>query len=135
MAIPEFRTDFTGPERMAYYEATMRRYAELVAEKDVAGICKLFADDAVFEDPIGKADRYFVGTGEIAAFLGQSLIKGSIRIRGIRQTHGRVLGLDLLAMRTGEVEIDAFSVVEFDDAGKIARYSVLWGPDNMRTLG
>jgi steroid Delta-isomerase len=109
---------------------TIQRYQSTFSASDREGWLRLFADDAVVEDPVGAPPR--VGRDEIAAFWDE--IHSRLDEATVRMTQGpAICGLEAawafqLQVQAGEhtVRIDIIDHGTFDDEGRIRSIRAFW---------
>lgn len=121
----------TAPATM---RAALQAYVDRINAGDTAGVCALFAPDAVIEDPVGSVpkmggaiERWFEDT---VAF--HTRIEPVAPIRG---SHGDAAALAFEVTFSppdgGRLRIRAIDVCRFDQHGKITRLDGYWGPEDM----
>jgi len=113
--------------------ATMERYLDLVAERDVDGVLALLSEDVSVEDPVGgPAGTHVVGRDNVGRFFRKGFARSRPRPRRtgpIRTTGGNqaampfVLELDLGEQRS---ELDVIDVMTFDETGRITALRAFW---------
>jgi steroid delta-isomerase len=110
-----------------------RRYIAAVNARDVEAILSLYAPNALVQDPTGRGDREFRGTGALREFYEGVVSRGAqLENTGpMRGGHGDTIATPVLARIPG-FAIDVITTTTFDDQGKICRYLAYWGPSNMR---
>ncbi|WP_230381095.1 steroid Delta-isomerase [Pseudomonas guariconensis] len=118
-------------------QAIMQRYVELVDAGDIDGILRLYAEDAVVEDPVGQAPLQ--GLDRIAEFYRQGLgqMKVSARLTGpVRATHN---GCGAMPFRVDmqwdgrDCSLDVIDVMTFDERGLISSMKAYWSEVNLST--
>ncbi len=115
------------PEAM---QAAVHAYVRALNAADLEAIVRLFADDAVLEDPVGSLPRR--GIAEIRAFYAGSLslklqaeLEGPVRAVAREAAFAFSVSFDIDGQRTTIRPIDVF---RFDDAGRIVQMRAFFGP-------
>ena len=115
-------------------KAALQAYIDAFNRADVAAIVTLYAEDAVVEDPVGKAP--IAGRAKIEAFY-KAAVAGGAKLRlaaPIRGSHGKAaaMAFDVL-LEHGALRgvIRVIDVMTFDEAGKFASMRAYWGPGDM----
>jgi steroid delta-isomerase len=119
--------------------ATMERYLDRVAARDVDGVLALFAEDVSVEDPVGgPPGTHVVGRERVDAFFRKGFAHsrptprptGAIRTTAADQAAMPfVLELDLGGARC---EIDVIDVMRFDAEGRIVELRAFWDARDAR---
>ena len=119
----------TQEEKNAHYRKVLQTYADGVSAGDVDTVCGLFAEDGGMEDPVG---------GPWGVLQGAAAIRGLFEATaqaGVQTTRtGPISGSKAnYAAMPYEVKVNGFTLqviglATFDEAGKITRYNVYWGP-------
>lgn len=124
----KFNKSATQEEKVEYYKSVLRTYIDKVRKKDVDGICALYAEDAVIEDPIGLESGIRKGAAEIREFYEGVVQQALLEIvEPVRGSFSASAAMAVRAKLPGFV-VEAISVVDFDDDGLIRKYRVYWGP-------
>lgn len=123
----------------AEMRATMERYLERVAARDVDGVLALFAEDVSVEDPVGgPPGTHVVGRERVDGFFRKGFARsrptprptGPIRTTAADQAAMPfVLELDLGGARC---EIDVIDVMRFDAEGRILELRAFWDARDAR---
>jgi steroid delta-isomerase len=102
-------------------------YVEAVNRKDVEAIVSLFAEDAIVEDPYGGTRHNIRGSGEIREFYKFVVAKTRMELLLVTGSGGNAAAM---AMRgyVGTDSVNNISIANFDEHGKISRYTTHWGP-------
>lgn len=114
---------------------TVNRYIQLVAKGTADDIVELYADDATVEDPVGA--EIHIGRQAIRGFYAsfENMERDNeltlLRVAGNEAAFG--FRLTVTAAGSGMV-IEPIVVMEFDDAGKVAKMKAYWSPDNVTQL-
>lgn len=113
----------------AHMIATVDKYVEAFARKDVGLIREIYADDATVEDPVGT--DVHKGIAAIAAFYEGSfgadarlVLTGPVRCAGNAAAFA-------FEVHVGAMKIAVIDVFEFDAAGKVVAMRAYWGPENV----
>jgi steroid delta-isomerase len=120
-------------------QATMARYVELVDAGDIDAIVALYAEDAVVEDPVGKAPLQ--GIEAIARFYREGLgaMKVSASLTGpVRATHNGCGAMPFrVDMEWGgqPCSLHVIDVMEFDAEGRIRSMKAFWSEVNVTARG
>ncbi len=112
------------------------RYAEFISNHDIEAICRLFAVDAMQEDPVGDEPR--VGIASIREFFqaGSSHILRA-ELGGSVRCGGNTVAFPLVVIfgdEGSEMKLEAIDVFEFNKDGKIQSMKAYWGADNCSAL-
>jgi steroid delta-isomerase len=111
----------------------LRDYIDAVNRKDVEAIVSLFADDAVVEDPYGNRRHNIRGGSEIREFYEFVVAKTRMELLLVTGSGGNAAAM---AMRgyVGTDCVDNISIANFDEHGKIVKYTTHWGPGDRTTV-
>jgi steroid delta-isomerase len=107
--------------------ATVDKYLELVASGTAEQIADLYADDATVEDPVGT-DPHVGRDGVLAFYKVIEPFKRSTELVSFKAA-GNVAVFEFRIVTyfdTMTIELNPLDVMEFDDAGKVARMRALW---------
>jgi steroid delta-isomerase len=107
--------------------ATVDKYLELVASGTAEQIADLYADDATVEDPVGT-DPHVGRDGVLAFYKVIEPFKRSTELVSFKAA-GNVAVFEFRIVTyfdTMTIELNPVDVMEFDDAGKVARMRALW---------
>lgn len=109
--------------------AIVDSYLDAVTRQDVAAIRKLYADDAVSEDPVGTEPNR--GIEAITAFYERSLANGARVERVGKVRFAGNSAAFCFDVHVGGMRIEVIDVFEFDADGKIVSMKAYWGPENI----
>ena len=113
-----------------------QRYVDAISSHDIEALCRLFAADAIQEDPVG--DEPHIGVDAIREFFqaGSShIIKAELM--GSARCAGNALAFPLAVIfgaEGSEMKLEAIDVFEFNEDGKIQSMKAYWGADNCSSL-
>lgn len=113
----------------AHQIATVDAYLDACTRQDLAAIRRIYADNAVVEDPVGTDPHR--GIDAVVAFYTQALTAGARmeRIGGVRCAgNSAAFCFDV---HVGGMKIEVIDVFEFDANGKVVSMKAYWGPDNV----
>jgi steroid delta-isomerase len=107
-------------------------YIDAVNRKDVEAIVSLFAEDAIVEDPYGSTRHNIRGSKEIRAFYEFVVAKTRMELLLVTGSGGNAAAM---AMRgyVGTDSVNNISIANFDEHGKIIKYTTHWGPGDRST--
>ena len=109
----------------------VRRYLQALSEGDLSTIKSFFDEKSTFEDPYGS--RCLEGVDRIGAFYEKAFARGI----AAKQTGEASCCGDSVAVpyrvTVGPAQINAITVFQFADDGKLRSMRAYWGPENMTT--
>jgi steroid delta-isomerase len=114
--------------------AAMQAYVDRINAGDAAGICALFAPDAVIEDPVGSEPKR---EDAIRAWFADTVAFGTRidPVAPIRGSHGDACALafdvTFTPPGTDRLRIRSVDVCTFDDEVRITSLKGYWGPEDM----
>lgn len=109
------------------YRDALRAYVDAINRRDVDALVALFAEDAVIEDPYGGTRHNIRGRAAIREFYAFVVAKTRMELRVVTGSGGNAAAMAIRA-HVGSDVLDNISVAQFDDTGRIARYTTYWGP-------
>lgn len=121
------------PERMI---EAVEAYISSYNRADLEGICAIFADDAIVEDPVGSPPR--IGKAALRELFASGIaaqarltLDGPVRCTGDHAAFPFHVDLNWngCAMR-----IDVIDIFDFDTDAKIKKLRAFFGDSNMNTL-
>lgn len=114
----------------------VQAYVEGFNRQDTAAVVRLFAKNAVLEDPVGTPQRR--GIDEIRAFYTSAMETGvKLSLDGPVRTAGNSAAFAFsvrVAMGGRPHRIDVIDLFAFDNDGKIAHMQAFWGPQNVHEV-
>jgi steroid delta-isomerase len=111
----------------------VERYVATLGDDRAASIAELFAEDAVFEDPVGGDVRR--GREAIRAFYESALGNQSVSSELITlRVSGGEAAFHFRLEVGGRIRIDIIDVMRFDDAGAITSMKAYWSPEDIVAL-
>ena len=118
-------------------KAVLQAYIDGFNNGDAEALIRLFAEDAVIEDPVGTPLKR---AAEIPAWFRQGVAMGARLelVAPIRGSHGRsaAMAFRLYMMDDGRpVTIDSLDTIDIDENGRITRLNGYWGVGNVETGG
>jgi steroid delta-isomerase len=109
----------------------VRRYLQALSDGDLSTIKGFFDDKSTVEDPYGG--RCVEGVDKIGAFYQKALAQGvSAQPAGEARCCGDSVAVPY-RVKVGNLQIDAITVFQFADNGKLRSMRAYWGPENMTT--
>ena len=105
------------------------RYLQALCDGDLATITSFFDEKSTLEDPYGS--RCLEGVDKIGALYQKVFAQG---VAAKQTGEARCCG-DSVAVpyrvTVGSAQIDAITVFQFADSGKLKSMRAYWGPENM----
>ncbi|MBB6407177.1 nuclear transport factor 2 family protein [Arthrobacter sp. AZCC_0090] len=119
-------------EKIARYRRVVAEYAAAVSAGDLEAVVRLYADDALVEDPVGDESRKFRGLGEIRAFYAGVMERGArLRISGpVCGSFADTVAVPL-CVSTDTKRLNCISLVRFEPSGLIGHYAAHWGSSDI----
>lgn len=109
----------------------VRRYLQALCDGDLSAIKGFFDENGTLEDPYGS--RRLEGIDKIGALYQTVFAQGVVA----KQTGEARCAGDSVAVpyrvTVGPVQIEAITVFQFADNGKLRSMRAYWGPENMTT--
>ena len=109
----------------------VRSYLQALSDGDLPTIRNFFDENSTLEDPYGS--RCFEGVGKIGAFYEKAFVRGV----AAKQTGEACCCGDSVVVpyrvTVGSAQINAITVFQFADNGKLRSMRAYWGPENMTT--
>jgi steroid Delta-isomerase len=109
----------------------VRRYLQALCDGDLSTIKGFFDEKSTLEDPYGS--RRLEGVEKIGAFYQKAFAHG---VAATQTGEARCCG-DSVAVpyqvKVGPAQINAITVFQFADNGKLKSMRAFWGPENMTT--
>lgn len=112
--------------------AAVEAYVRSYNRRDLDGVCAVFAEDAVVEDPVGTPPR--AGQAALREFFAVGIdagarltLDGPVRCAAGHAAFAFHVNLDWEGQAT---RIDVIDVFTFDDEGKVASMKAYFGPAN-----
>ena len=113
----------------AHRIATVNKYVEAFARKDIGLIREIFADNATVEDPVGT--DVHKGIAAICAFYEGSFgADARLSLTGPVRCAGNAAAF-AFEVHVGGMKIEVIDVFEFDAAGKVVSMKAYWGKENI----
>ncbi|MFF2128316.1 SgcJ/EcaC family oxidoreductase [Streptomyces olivochromogenes] len=117
-------------------KSVLAAYIDGYANSDPEALAGLFAEDALWEDPVGSTPLR--GRQEILAFIGSAAADTYLTLdTEIRASHGNeaAMAFTIDTVIEGKpTRIKAIDVMTFDDDGKISSMRAYWGPSDVTEL-
>ena len=108
-------------------EATLARWHEMVAARNLSELSLLLADDVVFRSPFAYTP--YVGVAKVNALL-STVIQVFTDFAYHRQlVDGDSVGLEFSA-KVGDLSLKGIDLIQFDTAGRIVDFEVMIRPAN-----
>ena len=115
-------------------EEAPAKYLAALSAGDLDGICALYADDAVVEDPVGTEPH--VGIDAIRKFYEVAVamtveaeLTGPVRVAGQECAFPFQVKVPDAGIR-----YEIIDVFRFDDAGKVCSMRAFWGDGNLSSV-
>jgi hypothetical protein len=106
---------------------TIRRWHEIVAARDGAGLDELIADDATFYSPIVHTPQR--GKGAVKLYLNAALATfGGEHFHYVGEWFGANSAALEFMTRIDEIEIDGVDLIGWNEFGKIVSFKVMIRP-------
>lgn len=112
--------------------AAVEAYVRSYNRRDLDGVCAVFAEDAVVEDPVGTPPR--AGQAALREFFAVGIeagarltLDGPVRCAADNAAFAFHVNLDWEGQAT---RIDVIDVFTFDSQGKVANMKAYFGPAN-----
>ncbi len=106
----------------------VRRYLQALCDGDLSTIKGFFDDKSTLEDPYGS--RCLEGVDRIGAFYEKAFTQGVTATQtGEASCSGDSVAVPY-RVRVGPVQINAITVFQFADNGKLKSMRAYWGPEN-----
>lgn len=113
--------------------AAVEAYIASYNRADLDGVCAVFAEDAIVEDPVGTAPR--IGQAALREFFAVGIaagarltLDGPVRCAADHAAFAFHVNLDWDGQAT---RIDVIDVFHFDAQGKVTAMKAYFGPANM----
>lgn len=123
-----------SPEQLQH---VIESYVASLSEGNLDGVCSLFAEDAILEDPVGTP-AYKAKRAIRDFYVGAIGAKPEVRLTGpVRVTASGEAAAPMRATSAYDgstVQIDIIAVLSFDDEGRIESLKGYWGEANVRPL-
>ena len=104
--------------------AILEKYLQAFADSDIEVIRKIYADNAVLEDPVGSEPH--VGLDAVVDFYVSAMSNGtSLELTGSPRCAGNAMAFPFAA-QVGDVRPEIIDVFEFDAEGKIISMKAYW---------
>ena len=110
------------------------RYLRAYEERDFATCGAMFAEDAVFEDPVGG--RRFDGIDQIRVFLHGAPPEITIKadLHKVVECGSDAMfhyEMEITGWRENPISIEVFETIAIDEAGKIKSLRAFWNEDSI----
>ena len=119
--------DLDTPAKLEF----VRRYLQALCDGDLSTVKSFFDENSTLEDPYGG--RRLEGVDKIGAFYEQAFAQGV----AAKQTGEACCSGDSVVVpyrvKVGSLQINAITVFQFADNGKLRSMRAYWGPENMTT--
>ncbi len=113
----------------AHRIATVNKYVEAFARKDIGLIREIFADNATVEDPVGT--DVHKGIAAISAFYEGSFgADARLSLTGPVRCAGNAAAF-AFEVHVAGMKIEVIDVFEFDAGGKVVSMKAYWGQENI----
>ncbi len=114
-------------EAHASLPAAVRRWHEIAAQRDAAGLDDLLADDVVFFSPVVHTP--LEGKAIVKAYLGAALaVFGNEHFRYVGHWFGADSAVLEFVTRLDDIEVDGVDLIGWDNRGKIKTFKVMVRP-------
>ena len=115
--------------------AAVEAYITSYNRSDLDGVCAVFAEDAVVEDPVGTPIKN--GIDAIREFYTGATANGAkLELRGTPRCAGDYVAFPFAAivnMDGKDAHIEIIDTFKFNDEGKVVEMRAFWGPENFVT--
>lgn len=113
---------------------TIDRYLRAYEERDFVTCAAMFADDAVFEDPVGG--RRFDGIDQIRTFLNSAPPEITIKayLHKVVECGKDAMfhyAMEITGWRDRPVSIEVFETIAINDAGQITSLRAFWNEESI----
>jgi steroid Delta-isomerase len=110
------------------------RYLRAYEERDFVTCAAMFADDAVFEDPVGG--RRFDGIDQIRAFLHSAppeitITADLFKVVECGSDAMFHYAMEITGWRDTPISIEVFETIAMDEAGQIKSLRAFWNEDSI----
>jgi len=116
--------------------AAVHAYVDAFAKEDSEAIARLYAADAIVEDPVGAVPHR--GIDAIRDFYAMSIAtRAKLTLSGPVRTAGDIAAFAFsvhVTLEGSPYRIDVIDTFSFDASGKIAEMRAFWGPLNVHQL-